>query len=563
MPAESAPHPGSQAMPRWDTGELVDPPRFTWRNWFAMLGPGLLMAGAAIGGGEWLTGPAVTARYGGGLMWLATLSILGQVVYNLEISRYTLYCGEPIFTGKFRTLPGPKFWLLVYLLLDLGSIFPYLAANAGQLLAAIFLGHSPKTEDAWTTIHAFGYEQVLTQETLMRGLGIGIFLICFVPLIFGGKIYNALKMIMALKIVGVFGFLLFVAVCFSTWSTWGTLIAGFFKFGTVPVGSIEVENVFLSVWRGDGLPSVDLSMIAVLAAFAAVAGQGGLSNTPLSNYTRDQGWGMGHHVGAIPSVIGGRNIALSHVGMVFEPSEQTLPRWRRWYKHLMRDQLAVWMPACFIGMALPAMLSIQFLPRGTVADDWTTASMTADGLRNHVNGTAWGPAWGTAFWYMTIFCGFLVFAPTNASNADGIVRRWVDVFWTSSPRLRKWKPRQIRNLYFYVMTGYAVVGLAMLAIGAPLGLLKIAAKFLNFALGFSCFHTLVINTTLLPPALRPRWFVRDGAGAGGRVLHIDQHRVHVRGAARLGMVVTKPKVACPNRWVARPEERRAWSLGRI
>ena len=49
------------------------------------------------------------------LMWLATLSILGQVIYNLEISRYTLYTGEPIFTGKFRTLPGPHFWLFVYL----------------------------------------------------------------------------------------------------------------------------------------------------------------------------------------------------------------------------------------------------------------------------------------------------------------------------------------------------------------------------------------------------------------------------------------------------------------
>ena len=72
-----------------------------------MLGPGLLMGGSAIGGGEWLMGPAVTARYGGALMWLATLSILGQVIYNLEISRYTLYSGEPIFTGKFRTLPGP------------------------------------------------------------------------------------------------------------------------------------------------------------------------------------------------------------------------------------------------------------------------------------------------------------------------------------------------------------------------------------------------------------------------------------------------------------------------
>src|SRR3954471_11447558 len=141
-----APWPGSHGMPRWNVGELVDAPRFTWRNWFAMLGPGLLVGGSAIGGGEWLAGPAVTARYGGALMWLATLSIVGQVVYNLEISRYTLYTGEPIFTGKFRTMPGPRFWLLVYLLLDVGSIFPYLAASAATPCAALYLQDIPNPD---------------------------------------------------------------------------------------------------------------------------------------------------------------------------------------------------------------------------------------------------------------------------------------------------------------------------------------------------------------------------------------------------------------------------------
>ena len=68
-----APWPGIHVMPRWKTGELADAPYFTWRNWFAMIGPGLLAAGGAIGGGEWLAGPAVTARYGGALMWLATI----------------------------------------------------------------------------------------------------------------------------------------------------------------------------------------------------------------------------------------------------------------------------------------------------------------------------------------------------------------------------------------------------------------------------------------------------------------------------------------------------------
>ena len=166
-----APHPGSPEMPRWDTGELIDAPRFTWKNWFALLGPGLVLGGASIGGGEWLLGPRVTALYGGSLLWLATLSILGQVIYNIEISRYTLYTGEPIFTGKFRMLPGPRFWVLAYLFLDFGSVFPYLAANAATPVATLLKGGvvpNPAADsgDFW----------------LMKVLGYLIFLLALVPI---------------------------------------------------------------------------------------------------------------------------------------------------------------------------------------------------------------------------------------------------------------------------------------------------------------------------------------------------------------------------------------------
>jgi len=507
-----APWPGSHQMPRWDTGPLIDAPYFTWKNWFALLGPGLLMGGAAIGGGEWLTGPAVTARFGGSLMWLAALSILGQVIYNLEISRYALYTGEPIFTGKFRTLPGPRFWVFAYLLFDFGAVFPYLAANAATPLSAVILGHLPEEAQVWRTFHLGSQEWIWTQGDLMKALGICIFLLSLLPLIFGGKIYNALKGIMIFKIVTVFGFLVFLAVAFSTWETWSEILTGFISFGSIPIKSDTpnaVDNVFLSLWRGDGLPAIDLTSIAVLASFAAIAGQGGLSNTPLSNYTRDQGWGMGYHVGAIPSVVGGHNISLSHVGMVFDVNAESLPRWRRWYKHVMRDQLAVWMPACFIGLALPSMLSMQFLTRGQGVEGWKAAGMTAEGVAAHVT-EVWGTNLGNAFWYMTLFCGFMVLAPTMASTIDGVVRRWVDVFWTSSARLREWETRKIKHLYFYVLTGYAVFGLTALCIGNPKTLLTVAANFLNFALGFSSLHVLVINTTLLPKALRPNWFIRIG-----------------------------------------------------
>jgi Mn2+/Fe2+ NRAMP family transporter len=79
----------------------------TWRHWSALIGPGVLMVGSNIGGGEWLFGPIVTAQYGGQLMWLATLSIGFQIFYNLSVMRYTLATGEPIFVGFLRTRPGP------------------------------------------------------------------------------------------------------------------------------------------------------------------------------------------------------------------------------------------------------------------------------------------------------------------------------------------------------------------------------------------------------------------------------------------------------------------------
>jgi len=70
-------------LPAWDVGELPEPKPLSWRNWTSFIGPGIVMMGIQIGGGEWLLGPEVTARYGGSLMWIATVAIVLQVFYNL------------------------------------------------------------------------------------------------------------------------------------------------------------------------------------------------------------------------------------------------------------------------------------------------------------------------------------------------------------------------------------------------------------------------------------------------------------------------------------------------
>lgn len=488
-----APHPGSQAMPQWNVAELPDAPVFQAKNLWHFLGPGLLMGGAAIGGGEWLLGPKVTAIYGGGLLWLATLSILGQVLYNIEISRYTLYTGEPIFTGKCRTLPGPMLWVAVYLALDFGTVFPYLAASAATPLVTMYLGKIPDpVEHGW----------------MLRGLSLVIFLLSLLPMIFGGKVYNSLKAVMTFKIVFVMGFLLVLAFFYSHASTWIEIFSGFFKFGQMPIDKEgNLDNLFLSLWEGRGIPAIDLSMAAFLSGMIAISGQGGLSNTPISNYTRDQGWGMGSHVGAIPSLVGGQNIQLSHVGTVFVPDNVSLPRWKHWYQHVVRDQAFVWAPACFFGLALPSMLSVEFLKRGSVpGSDWAISVMTADGVRDRAQGEI-----GQFLWYMTLFCGFVVLAPSMASTVDGFVRRWVDVFWTASKRLHSLEPAKIKNVYFAVLSCYALFAIIMLAfVPSPATLIKIATSIYNFALGFSCWHVVVLNSVLLPKPLRPNWAVRIG-----------------------------------------------------
>src|SRR5436190_19769859 len=156
----TAPHPGCQQMPQWDTGELIDAPTFKWRNVLVLIGPGLVMGAAAIGGGESLAGPQVTARYGPTLLWVAAVSILIQVLYNIEISRYTLYSGEPIFTGKFRIPPGPIVWVVLYLLLDWGSLAPYLAMGAASPLIAIFRGEIPKPDETNNFIVQLGFTEI-------------------------------------------------------------------------------------------------------------------------------------------------------------------------------------------------------------------------------------------------------------------------------------------------------------------------------------------------------------------------------------------------------------------
>jgi hypothetical protein len=245
-------------LPAWTTGNLPTPPPGGWRLWVGLIGPGVVLAGTSIGSGEWLFGPAVTAQYGAALLWLALLSILLQAFCNLAMMRYAVYSGEPIIVGGLRTWPGPAGWMAVYLVLDIAAIWPYNASNAAVPLAAVLLGHLP---------------QAASDHVLVKALGFTVFILAFVPLIFGGTVYRMLEKIMTAKLVLVLGYLSIIAVAMVSWPVIADVAAGFARFGTLPLRaqsividrqfSLEAENGpnrvrVQGTWELDGRPTGDV-----------------------------------------------------------------------------------------------------------------------------------------------------------------------------------------------------------------------------------------------------------------------------------------------------------------
>lgn len=608
----------------WQLAPLGPPPRRTRRRWLAVIGPGLLLAGSAVGAGEWLLGPAVTAQYGGTLLWLATISIVVQVCYNLEVIRYTLYCGEPIFVGFFRTTPGPRLWALVYITLFLAHIWPFMAANAAVPLAAALLGHLPG--DATTTLLGL----TCTEAELVKLLGFAVFGVCLSLLVFGGTVYRLLEGVMTFKLVVLLSFLLVVNALFVSWANVREVLTGFFRFGQIPLraetiaagpdfflvrehdgtryrlqgtvvsgqaqvaacevagagaageaaarqvtpetleeaartlagvavelcrpgrftvaqaygsgellvqGSVEgsrwrLEEVVIregsqrtayaqladvpapardvaaalvanqgftreslgSYWaKHRQLPDLNWGMVA---AFAAIAGAGGLSNALFSNYARDKGWGMGATTGAIPSAIGGRQVVLSPVGCAFPLTPENLAHWRGWWRHVVRDQVGVWMTCSFVGLALPCMLSLEFI-RNAPVSGIRVAAMTAEGI------SAQFPAWANGWWSLTLFVSFLALAPNSIMTGDLIARMWTDLLWVGSPRVRQLGAGRVSLIYYALLGLFAVWGMFALAWLDPLQITTLGAVLGNVALGLSALHTLYVNRTLLPPEIRP------------------------------------------------------------
>ncbi len=447
---------GPPRLPAWGEARLPPPPAFTLRNVLRTVGPGVIGLGIAIGSGEWLLGPSVVLRYGAALLWITTIAVLLQALLNLEMGRYTLYTGEPIVTGFMRTWPGPAFWGWTYSLLTLAHHgWPGWALASATASAALLLGRMPTTADAGTVV-AIGY---------------ATFGACFLIVNFGKKVERTLELAMWAMLVLILGYLFIFDLATVSSQNWGRLARGFLSFGTLPA---EAD------W-------------ALLAAFAAYSGLGGMSNVFVTNWMRDKGHGMGATVGYIPTLAGGR-VQLSPHGNVFPVDAASLGAWRGWWKFLNVDQWAIFAVGSIAGMALTCVLALQYLVPGSVTGEWAVAGAQA---------AAVAAEHGRLFWYLTLACGFWVLFSTQLGIVDGTPRAMTDILWSGSAAVRRWRGGDVRAVYYVALAFYALWGCGALNLARPLTLVIIGANAAGVILVFISLHTLVVNRTLLPSALRP------------------------------------------------------------
>jgi Mn2+/Fe2+ NRAMP family transporter len=99
----------------WVKAELPDAPAPTGLGWLKIVGPGVIVLGLSLGGGEFLLGPTAFVRYGMSLLWITLVAVFFQTIFNTELMRYTLATGEPVFTGFMRTKPSRAFWAWLYI----------------------------------------------------------------------------------------------------------------------------------------------------------------------------------------------------------------------------------------------------------------------------------------------------------------------------------------------------------------------------------------------------------------------------------------------------------------
>lgn len=423
-----------------------------------VIGPSLIALGISVGSGEWLLGPQAVGQYGFiGVGWVILVSAVLQTFYNVEISRYVVATGEVPVVGWGRVPPGWRFWVPFSLLLFyFAFVFGGWAAGAGQGLFALLAGRVHRPDEA---------ERV-------RLLAIALLVVVFLITVTARKISRALELSNWVMVGSLLAVLLVVDLVVVPFDVWWEAVRSLVTPAAPPAGMTATQ-------------------LGALAGFTALAS--GLNWYAMNHY-RDKGYGMGHRVGFLSGMRGGRQ-EVRPVGVTFPDTPENASRWRRWYRLLLVDLWLVFFGGAMVGILLPTILMAHIV--STTGEKPTAANVPTFAAEQL------GAQYGTGMFHLMLVVGVLILFSTQLGIFEALVRNLTDAAHATSPRLRKLIEGDPRRFYYPFMLLVLLVISGAMHLALPVELVQISANMSNLGALIFPFALMYLNSRLPRPA-RPR-----------------------------------------------------------
>jgi hypothetical protein len=434
------------------TADMPERDKSFWR----MTGPGAVMVGLAIGSGELILWPWITAKFGTEMMWAAALGVFLQLWINIEIGRWAIATGEGSFTGFARV---SRFWVYFFLTILFAGVFlPGWGVAAGTSLKILLFGvDGPGPDWLWTAV---------------------IFLFALAILFGPKRIYASVERSVGLMVVVIVVGMLVVGFSVGTWSD----VVDMAK-GITNVGHIRLDD--------------DFTFHRFFGAFV-FAGIGGLGNLFYAYYLRDKGIGMGARIPALVNPLREAELGGGESGFLFPDDAANRARFADWFRFVKRDQvLYFWLGNTFTMFLFMFGALVVLFPRGIVPDEsqlvWDLALILEGSM-------------GTGGRYLFLVIGISALFSSLLAGVDGGVRLWVDLLHTNFAFARRYAANR---LYLGLALGLSSLGVlatwffSVFEVGV-LDFFFISATLGGFAMAAYVPMILYVNLTVLPKGARPK-----------------------------------------------------------
>lgn len=464
VPDDVIPH---RHLPPLRYRELPEP--LPWRR---MVGPSIILAGLALGSGEYILWPNIVYHSGFIFFWACLLGVVTQFFINMEIERWTLVTGESAITGFSRL---SRQWAWIFLILNIVPwAFPGWSTAASELLLGLFLGPDGGTEPliAGTSLSPAGL------------LSIGSLVACGAILTAGPIVYNTVERLQMFLVGMILALAAIIGCMVIRPDAWVALGQGVASVGSYP----DLETT--------GLTSMQL-----LGALA-FAGAGGTLNLGQSSYIKDKGYGMGKYLGRIVSPLTGQEEAAAETGFHFRHTPENMQRWRGWWRAANIEHGVSFLGTCVVCLALLSLIAYSLL-----YDEQGVLKSGAEELGSGMR-FVWGQAemlgerpFGGFLRYAYLIAGVAILLTTELGVLDGTARISADIVKVNY--LLNHPGWTVSRLYSLFLWGEILLGslILLFVTREPLLQVQLAAAMNGAVMFLYSLLLLYLNTKILSRSL--------------------------------------------------------------